>query len=141
MFFKPQHNLRDSMKRITSMICIGLTASLLSACHENPLKTHSTKKNVDFLMDASKAAKDNLKLFGKGYKASTIYQTCVEDGRHIDVNCIAFFDAMVAFAKTQPPSRFTDITRADLRDKAAFARLVDEYELTDSMTSTSRDER
>lgn len=115
------------MKKITTLASLMLGTVLLTACHQNPLKTQPKGKGAAFLIGASAVAERHLKLGIPEGSLGGVYTDCME-GKAEKINCAALYEAMTAFARTGKYPDFKDLTLADLRDKEVFASLRDEYE-------------
>lgn len=107
--------------------CIVLATSLLSACHKNPLKTHSVEDSTRFLINASVAATKSMK-WDMGEQASQrAYLNCME-GKAQGIDCSSLYQAMLQLAQEQRFASFKELTVADLCDKETFDSLREGYE-------------
>jgi hypothetical protein len=96
--------------------------SLLSACVPNPLKTVASKTAGEFLVRASLAAQDEMKLDTEtGY----YYGQCMR-GKEKKALCHKLYQGMVKYAKTT--QRFKDVTIAHLTDPSFFEKIEQDYE-------------
>lgn len=114
------------MNKAIPMLGILLTACLISGCHQNPLKTNSLRKSSRFLINASVAAEKSLHLGLHESQSPWIYGSCMEGKAKTD--CATFYQAMLEFAKSGAFPEFKGVNLADLKDKAVFETLQDEYE-------------
>lgn len=117
------------MKKTTLLTAISLAfaASLLTACHENPLKTHSKSKSATFLVAASADAEKKLRLKIDADSLGGVYTDCMEE-RAGKTDCKALYKAMIAFASSGKNTDFKTLTWADLTDELVFEDLRDRYE-------------
>lgn len=115
------------MKKITMFITLLMTASCLTGCHKNPLKTNAKEARVGFLIEASHAAGERLSLTTP--TGSYAYRDCVE-GKAGMTECAALFNAMVEFAHNSPIHEFKDITVAELADPELFKTIAVNYDET-----------
>lgn len=111
------------MKTATQILTFTLVTSMLTACHENPLKTHSKTKSVEFLIETSHQAEKGQHLAALTERSA--YFACMR-GKETNLDCNTLFDAMVIAAKDNKD--FGELSRADLTDKAGFAMLEERYE-------------
>lgn len=111
------------MKIATWIVGIGI-ASLLTACHENPLSSHSRQQNVDFLREAAISAEKTMKLPAR--KGGRFYSNCME-GNHEWINCTEFFNEMLRFAKNNP--NYRDLTHKELTDPKTYASIAEDYQV------------
>ena len=115
------------MKNITKKIVLlgSLTASslMMTACHQNPLKSHSERENVATLQEAARVAEkeSNLPSLNRG----RTYFNCMK-GKPVDIGCKRFFEQMLAALKKK--QGYEDMSLTDLTDKKSFASLADAYE-------------
>lgn len=111
------------MKKTTHVISLVLISSLLTACHENPLLTHSKTKSVEFLIETShQVEKKEHMSFQTGRSA---WFSCMQE-KELTRDCHALFDAMVIEAKHN--KEFSQLNRSDLSDIAVFKKLEERYE-------------
>lgn len=115
------------MKKTTTLIALLMTASLLTACHKNPLKTHAKESSIGFLIEASHAAGERLNLTTP--TGSYAYRDCLE-GKAGVTQCAALFEAMVEFAHNKPNYVFEGITVAELSDHEFFKTIAADYDET-----------
>lgn len=115
------------MKKSITFIALITTASLLSACHKNPLTTHSKEKSIHFLIEASHAAGAYLNLTTPS--GSYAYRDCMQSKAGA-AGCDALLNAMVQFASRHPDSDFKAITIAELKDAAYFKTIEERYDET-----------
>lgn len=94
---------------------------LLTACHENPLKTASKDKTARLLTQASKYAEEKA---GRPQHARG-YFDCIR-GKQKALNCDQLYSDMVEYA--QKEDDFENITVADLKNQEAFKRIKEYYE-------------
>lgn len=104
-----------------------LATLLLSACHNNPLKTNKEALCTRFLINASVAAVKNVKPEMDAREAQYVYFSCMK-GRQASIDCNSVYTAMANFAKSSEFSAFKGINVADLTDKAVFESLREGYE-------------
>lgn len=104
------------------IISLGIAAAfLLTACHENPLKTASKDKTARLLTLASKYAEEKM---GNTQHARG-YFDCMR-GKQKALNCNQLYQDMTEYAQKQDD--FENITVADLKDQSAFKRIKEYYE-------------
>lgn len=111
------------MNKAMPIISFILLSSLLAACHENPLKTHSKTQSATFLIDASHQAEKMLNLSSKTERSAWL--ACMK-GKEESLDCKTLFDAMVRVAKDN--KAFATLTRADLMDSSVLATLEERYD-------------
>lgn len=115
------------MKKLTKTIVLlsSVTASslMLTACHENPLKSHSERENITALQEAARAAEKGLSL--PSFKRGRTYLDCMK-GKPVEVGCERFFEHMLQALKTK--QGYKNMSLSDLTDKKSFASLADSYE-------------
>ena len=104
------------------MACLT-PAILLSGCHENPLKGHSIRTNVDVLLKASTKAERELGL-DRGL-SGRIFLDCMK-GKAANINCADFFKRMLGIVKQEPG--FESMSHSDLTDSVQFTRLAETYD-------------
>lgn len=114
------------MKKTNVIKCFLLVVCLLSGCHENPLKAHKEEVSTRFLINASIAAAKRLHLGLNETNAESVYPDCME-GQGGSIDCQAFYQAMVIFAKEGKFPGFKRLNVADLCDKAVFDILKEGY--------------
>lgn len=125
------------MKKLVPVAGLLLSAGLLTACHENPLTTHSETQSSRFLLKASVEAAKSLKLNLRTPVAAQLYSNCMDDrvkvfdkdDKAFSVPCAKVFQAMVHYAHTGAFPGFESTSLADLTNKVVFKDLRDEYEL------------
>ena len=101
-----------------------LTAALLvTGCHENPLKGHRTRTNVDALLNAATKAERKLGLDRE--LAGRVFLDCMEE-KAANVNCADFFNLMLSFVQKEPG--FEGMRPGDLTDRTQFKRLAESYD-------------
>lgn len=115
------------MKKMTTLIALLMTASLLTACHKNPLKIHSKEMSIRFLIEASHAAGEALGLTTP--TGSYAYRDCME-GKTGVTQCPALLDAMVEYAHKRSTNEFKNITVAELEDHEFFKTIAVRYDET-----------
>lgn len=115
------------MKKLTKTIVLlsSVTASslMLTACHENPLKSHGTRENVATLQEVARMAEKDLSL--PSFKRGRTYLDCMK-GKPVEVGCEQFFGKMLQALKTK--QGYGGMNLSDLTDKKTFASLADSYE-------------
>jgi hypothetical protein len=95
---------------------------LMTACHQNPLKSESPEKTVAFLIEASRAAEKNTPFHDlKG----AAYSQCMTNNP-LQLDCSKLFRDMLCFARDVPD--FNSTTLADLHDKSLFQSLSERYQ-------------
>ena len=110
-----------------NLICgvgIIVSASLLTACHENPMSTHSKQHNITFLREAAISAEKAMSLPAR--KGGRFYSNCME-GNKETINCEQFFNEMLKAAKTSPDYR--DLTYKELTDAKSYASIAEDYQI------------
>lgn len=115
------------MKKIRPLLGLVITSALLSACHDNPLKTHAQNKSATFLVNASAIAERQLRLPIAEGSLGGVYTDCME-AKALHINCKALYQAMINVAASGKYPDFKHLTLADLTDETVFAKLRDDYE-------------
>lgn len=115
------------MKQLTLSFCVLLATLLLSACHNNPLKSNKEQRSTRLLINASVAAVHIVKPEMDEREAQYVYLNCM-NGKEAALDCSALYQAMVHFAKKSPFIEFHSVSVADLTDKAVFESLREGYE-------------
>lgn len=109
-------------------IPLVVTALLLAGCHhDNPLKTHSHKESVVFLMNASANIEKRLNFAIQQEAYGYGYLECMEGKESVEIHCSDLLNSMVQFAKENHYPGFKQITLSDLTDKTMFEAIGDEY--------------
>lgn len=96
----------------------------LTACHENPMKTHSKQQNIGFLRVAAMSAETVMNLNAR--KGGRFYVNCME-GNKEKIDCEQFFKEMLTFAKVRQDYR--DLTYQELTDAKLYASLAEDYQI------------
>lgn len=125
------------MKKTIQLLGILVSIGLLGACHQSPLKTHTTRKSTQFLVKASMAAAKSLRLNLWERTAQNLYLSCLDGdlskvvdikGHPVTVDCGLVYKAMVDFAKSYELPDFKNVRLADLTDEKAIEPLREGYE-------------
>ena len=116
------------MKKTVALFSLLVSTFILSACHENPLKKHTTARNAEFIAAASVAASKNFKTIKGEPMRITAYMDCMEE-KNIEVSCPAFYKAMVDYAKKSKFKGFKGVRVADLTNLKVFEENREEYDL------------
>lgn len=103
---------------------ILISTSLITACHENPMNTHSKQQNIAFLRDAAINAEKNMKLSAR--KGGRFYSNCMEGNIEL-IDCEAFFFEMLRFSETRPEYR--ELTYSELTDAKSYASIAEDYQI------------
>lgn len=96
----------------------------LTACHENPMHTHSKQETIAFLRTAATHAEKEMHLNAR--KGGRFYANCME-GNNEEINCQQFFNAMLQFAKTS--QAYSELTYKELTDAKQYAALAEDYQI------------
>lgn len=115
------------MNKPTTLTTLILGAALLSACHQNPLKTQPKSQSAAFLISASAVAERHLKRDIPEDSLGGAYTDCMENKAE-NINCLALYNAMTTFANKGKYPKFQDLRLSDLTDRMVFQQLRDEYE-------------
>lgn len=115
------------MKQCTLGFGLLLATLLLSACHNNPLKSNKEQHSTRFLINASVAAVHSINPKMDERDAQYIYLNCM-NGKGAALDCGTLYQAMVHFAKNSSFLEFHNVRVADLTDKAVFESLREGYE-------------
>ena len=115
------------MNKFTPGFSLLLATILLSACHNNPLKSNKEEHSTRFLINASVAAVKIVKPEINAREAQYIYLSCMK-GKEASIDCNAVYAAMARVAKSSEFSAFKGLNVADLTDKAVFDSLRVGYE-------------
>lgn len=115
------------MNKTTLGLGLLFATLLLTACHNNPLKTNKEELCTRFLINASVAAVKIVKPEMDAREAQYAYLSCMK-GRQASIDCNSLYAAMVNFAKSSEFSEFKGVNVADLTDKAVFESLLEGYE-------------
>ena len=102
-----------------------VSVSLLTGCYQNPMTHTKASKAALALLRATRAAEQQL-----GFERTTGwgYSVCMEDGfKKTHVDCEALFKAMLPFLKKD--SHFNHVTLSQLKDKDAFERIAEDYDM------------
>lgn len=110
-------------------VCIVVLSALsLCACHhENPLKTHSKKDTLSFLMNASANAEKRLHIPTQKDSYGYAYLECMDGKSSPELQCTALSLGMLAFAREGHYPGFNKLSAKDLIDSAFFATIADDY--------------
>lgn len=106
---------------------ILLLSCLISACHENPLKTQKARASSHFLINASLAADKALNLGLAQRDALRVYPNCIYQ-KESSINCMTFYKAMAEVGNDVQFIPFKGIRVSDLQDKTVFDALREDYE-------------
>lgn len=115
------------MNKTTLGLGLLLTTLLLTACHNNSLKTNKDALSTRFLINASVAAVKIVKPEMDEREAQYVYLTCMK-GKEASIDCNSVYTAMAHFAKSSEFTAFRGVSVADLTDKAVFESLRVGYE-------------
>lgn len=114
-------------KLATGFSCL-LAAGLLSACHNNPLKTNKEQQSTQFIIQASLAGAKALDSTIDEHDAPYAYMYCMK-GKWALGDCNALYKAMTQFAKSTSMHAFRGVSVADLTDKEVYDTLREGYEI------------
>ena len=110
------------MKRCLSVLVLS-SATLLSACHQDALKSEPQDKTIAFLIEASAKAGKKLKI---DYKPSHAYSFCMS-GNPTHLNCDALFKEIVAIAEKTP--NFKGLTEKALTNPSSFKAMKEPMDI------------
>jgi hypothetical protein len=113
------------MKKTTQILSLVFITSLLTACHENPLKTNSKSRCANFLIETSHQAEKEKNIHAKTERSAWL--ACMR-GKEKGLDCKSLFAAMINVAKSSGDKDFDSLNQADLAERAVFARLEERYE-------------
>lgn len=116
------------MSKVLKSCIFLLSVFALCACHhENPLKTHSKKDTLNFLMNASANVEKRLHFPTQKDSYGYAYLECMEGTKNPELKCGALYSKMAAFAQEGHYPGFNSLNVKDLTDSAFFIALADDY--------------
>lgn len=112
------------MKKIAMIMTLFAGITLLTACHDNPLKQMPKHQQIESLLTASRAAEKALQVFsapGGGF-----YLSCMGSNDQHALSCEAFFAEMLKASRLMPDLK--GLTLAQLTDPSLFADIAIDYQ-------------